>query len=463
MPAFSPSALAEILHAHLPAAYTGKICVAFSGGVDSTVLLHALAQLRSFHPEWTVRAVHIDHQLQTLSRDWSEQCERTARDLGIPIATEAVLVERDDDQGLEAAARKSRYAVLRRVLRAGEVLVTAHHADDQAETLLLALLRGSGVQGLAAMPTIRAFAHGWHLRPLLSFTRRDLQAWATEQGIKAIDDPSNALLRHDRNYLRHEVMPSLQARWPATAANMGRSASHLGEALGLLEDVASQDLHRCALDAALRIDALRTLSGARRRNVLRYWLRNRGLPLPSTRKLLGLEHDILGSDPARMPHTHWEGASLRWHRGFLYADPSDTIPRDAQQSENSALEWDWRDKLLLPNNLGSLMLVPTLAGGIAAARLPPTVTVRFRRGGEKIRLPGRAHRHALRNLLQENDVLPWWRDSLPLIFVAKQLVAVSDLCSSADYAAAPGEMALQVKWEGAPKWQAVTVSTISDE
>jgi tRNA(Ile)-lysidine synthase len=456
MPAFSPSALADILRSLLPQSFVGKFCVAFSGGVDSTVLLHALAQLRTINPSWVVRAVHIDHQLQSMSREWSVQCEQVARKLDVQIAIEPVDIERDDAQGLEAAARKTRYAVLRRGLQEGEVLLTAHHADDQAETLMLALLRGSGVQGLAAMPALKAFANGWHARPLLGFTRADIEAWAREQHINAIDDPSNALLRHDRNYLRHEVLPVLQKRWPATSANMGRSAAHLGEALGLLEEVASQDFGRCAKGPALNIQLLHTLSSARRRNLLRYWFRARGLPLPSTRKLRGLEHDLLGSDPARMPHTMWEGAHLRWHRGLLYADSADVRPRDAQQCDNLAIAWDWRDKLVVPNGLGLLTLVPTLGPGLSAARLPPTVVVRFRKGGEKIRLAGRMHRHALRNLLQESDVLPWWRDSLPLIFVGKQLLAVADLCSSADYAAAPGEVAMQVQWENAPAWKAVS-------
>jgi tRNA(Ile)-lysidine synthase len=204
------------------------------------------------------------------------------------------------------------------------------------------------------------------------------------------------------------------------------------------------------VDRALSIDALRELSAARRRNLLRYWLRARGLPLPSTRKLLGLEQDLFNCESHRMPVTVWQGAELRWHRGFLYAD----VPR--AMTEHARFSWAWTDVVDLPANLGRLSLLPTMGPGIAAARLPTEITVSFRAGGEKIRLPGREHRHTLRNLLQENDVLPWWRDSLPLLFIGKQLIAVGDLCFAADFAAAPGEVALQVKWEDAPEWRAVT-------
>jgi tRNA(Ile)-lysidine synthase len=301
------------------------------------------------------------------------------------------------------------------------------------------------------MPAIKSFARGWHLRPLLNFTRDDIETWAHEQGIEAIDDPSNALLRHDRNYLRHEVLPPLRTRWPTMAGSVVRSAGHLGEALGLLEEMAVADLQDCALGRAIRIEALRDLSVARRRNVLRHWIRMRGLPLPSTRKLIGLEQDLFSSDPDRMPSTTWRGANLRWHRGLLYS-----VPTNHYVPLKFECQWKWSEQFELPAELGRMSILPTTGMGISAARLPETVTIRFRKGGEKIRLAGRQHRHTLRNLLQESDVLPWWRNSLPLVFAGKQLVAIGDLFFADDFAAAPGEVALHVKWEGAPEWKAET-------
>jgi tRNA(Ile)-lysidine synthase len=309
------------------------------------------------------------------------------------------------------------------------------------------------------MPAIKVFARGWHLRPLLAVTRRAIEGWAREQRIEAINDPSNALLRHDRNYLRHEVLPSVLKRWPMAADSITRSTSHLGEALGLLEELAATDLHLCAVKHCLSIEALRTLSLSRRRNLLRYWLRLRGLPMPSTRKLAGMEHDLFNTDLDRMPCVVWQGAELRWHRGLLYANrPHNAVVVGASTEREAPFqrEWLWRESLALPANLGQLSLAPTLDSGLAVARMPEKLTVRFRTGGEKIRLPGRQHRHALRNLLQESDVLPWWRDSLPLLFMGKKLIAVGDLYFSDELAAAPGEVAMQVVWDGAPEWKAVS-------
>lgn len=440
------------LQSHLPGAFAGKFCVAFSGGLDSAVLLQAIVELRAAHPDWRVRAVHIDHQLQPQSGDWAAQCRRVAEKLNVELTIERVAIDRGDARGLEAAARAARYEALRRVLEHGEVLLTAHHADDQVETVLLALMRGSGVQGLAGMPAVKPFAHGWHVRPLLSFTRSQLEAWASERRIDSISDPSNALLRHDRNYLRHEVLPQLRNRWPSASDSIGRSAAHLGEALGLLEESAVAQLRESALGRCLKIDSLRALTPARRRNALRFWLRLRGLPLPSTRKLAGLEQDLFNTDLDRMPCVTWQGAELRWHRGLLYADTAQSVtsPPDSYRQE-----WDWRNAFALPAQLGRLTVTPTLGPGLAVARLPERLTIRFRGGGEKIRLPGRRHRHSLRNLFQENDVLPWHRDRIPLIFAGKELIAVGNIAWSDDFAAAPGDAALQVLWEGAPEWRAV--------
>jgi len=450
MSSFSFQSFQTTLEAHLPCAFAGRFCVAFSGGLDSTVLLHALAELRNAHPDWAVRAIHIDHQLQAASSDWASQCSTVAAKLEIELTIERVQIDRDDPQGLEAAARTARYAVFRRELRHGEALLTAHHADDQVETVLLALLRGAGVQGLAAMPASKPFARGWHVRPLLPFTRRELAAWARERGIVGIEDPSNQALRHDRNFLRHQVLPVLRTRWPAMAANAVRSTGHVSEALALLETLASADLQVCAVASALSLDALRALSGPRRRNLLRYWLRLRGLPLPSTRKLAGLEHDLLSAGPDRTPRVTWRGAELHWHRGLLYAQA-------AQASLGSVeLPWRWQSALALPAALGTLSLTPTQSPGLAAARLPESLSVRFRSGGERIQLPGRSHRHALKKLLQENNVLPWWRERLPLIYAGSQLLAVGDLFLTDELAAQPGEVALRVLWEGAPAWQTVT-------
>jgi tRNA(Ile)-lysidine synthase len=438
----------------LPDGFSGRLCVAFSGGLDSAVLLHALAALRAERPEWIVRAVHVDHQMQASSGEWAIHCARYAESLGIALHVERVVVPRGA-QGPEAAARGMRYAALREGMQSGEILLTAHHADDQAETLMLALMRGSGVQGLAAMPPIKEFGRGWHARPLLSFTRASLERWARERDIVEVVDPTNALLRYDRNYLRHEIMPRLRSRWPAAGDNMARSAAHLGEALQLLDEVASADLRPCVVGRCLSIQRWGQLVPSHRRNALRHWLRTQGLRSPSTRKLAGLEHDLLNTELDRIPCVKWEGAVLHWHRGLLYAEEPPIPFPDSHVYEQS---WTWRQQSLqLPAAAGRMSLGQANGPGISASRLPQQLVVRFRRGGEKIRLPGRKHRHTLRNLFQKMGVLPWWRDRLPLIYVGDELLAVGDLAWSADFAAAEGEPALRVVLEEAPRWRAEDV------
>lgn len=453
MPEFSLASFETELLRQLPESFDGKLCVAFSGGLDSAVLLLAVADLRSRHGDWRVRTVHIDHQLQPGSSEWSTHCGRIADKLEIPFLTEKVSVDANAEDGLEAAARAARYEAMRRTLARNEVLLTAHHADDQAETLLLALMRGSGVQGLASMPARKEFAQGWHVRPLLPFTRAELAAWANTRRIDAIDDPSNANRHHDRNFLRHEVLPILRSRWSSVATGISRSAGHLGEALVLLEGVAVDDLRACEVGRCLKIDALRELSAPRRRNLLRCWLRANGFLLPSTRRLAAFERDLFNSASDRMPCVKWSDVELRWHRGLLYAERASPFADDEERI------WDWRNTIELPSGLGSLSMRPSAGSGLALERLSTELSIRFRAGREKIRLPGREHRHALRNLLQESDVLPWWRDRVPLIYAGPQLIAVGDFCFSDEIAARPGERAGTIVWEGAPQWRAVDCET----
>jgi len=451
MPEFSTQMLDAALAAELPEGFGGKLCVAFSGGLDSSVLLHSLAQLREAHPAWRLRATHIDHQLQAASKEWAAHCQTIAGKLGIECTVHIVNIARDDKRGLEAAARIARYAALRRELEHGEVLLTAHQADDQAETLLLALMRGSGVQGLAAMPRRKPFARGWHVRPLLAFTRQDLELWAHAHRMEGLDDPSNRLRRHDRNFLRHEVAPALRQRWPMFAMSAGRTAHHMGEALKLLDEIAASDLRACAVERCVDIERLQELSASRRRNALRYWLRSRGFQPPSMKKLLGLDRDLKQASPDRSPEVRWRGVDLHWHRGLLYAEPERATFDGAHYRQS----WDWHTPLKLPAELGTIALMPA-AQGLAASRLPKELILRFRNGGAKIALPGRGHHHTLRNLLQEREVLPWWRDRFPLIYAENTLIAVGDVFFSAELAAQSGEAALRVSWEGAPSWRAAS-------
>jgi tRNA(Ile)-lysidine synthase len=442
---FSPQALLLDLRVHLPAEASGQLCVAFSGGLDSTVLLHALSLVRGAQSAFEVRAVHVDHGLQSLSGEWAAHCVQAARKLDIECAVAEVTVDRDAQEGIEAAARAARYAALNARLRPGETLLTAHHADDQLETLLLALARGSGLIGLSGMPPLQTVGEGWHLRPMLAFTRAEIETWARERALAWISDPTNDSARFSRNLLRSRVVPALEDRWPAIARTATRSAAHLREAATLLEEFAQLDLRVAAAGPCLRVAEWMRLSAARRRNVLRSWLRRQGVRAPSTRKLLALEHDVLNAAEDRLPQAQWDDCEIRRYRGLLYAHARLPVPRFDQ-----SIEWDWSTPLELGQGLGRLVARRGAAQGLDEARLPRRLHVDFRREGAKLKPVGRAHHHRVKKLLQDSNVLPWWRSQLPMIRNDDALIAVGDLWIAAQFSTGAPHRAVEIVWEDRP-------------
>jgi tRNA(Ile)-lysidine synthase len=450
MEAFDPSQLLAALERILPSAASGRLCVAFSGGLDSSVLLQALAQAPQVHRRHELRAIYIDHQLQAQSHAWREHCAQVCRTLGIGYHWLPVTVRTEVGVSIEAEARHARYAALASALAPQETLLTAHHADDQLETVLLALLRGSGIKGLAAMPALQVLGPGWHARPLLEFTRATLHQWAHATGLAWVSDPSNDGLRFDRSYLRNQVIARLQERWPAAALSVSRAAAHAAEAEGLLEQLAQADAAGVMVDSCLQVSKLALLSGPRRRNLLRHWLRNCGASTPSTRKLAGLEHDMLGAARDRVPCTEWDRFAVRKHRDLLYCTARELIPPGQRQ------RWDWSTTLSL-GALGELSLVPAVRGGLAAARLPPQVSVAFRPAAESLLSTAGGQQRKLKRLLQKADVLPWWRDRVPVLVNEGVLLAVGDWWVSEKFAAVAGEPGVRVCWKDGPAIRAVSL------
>jgi tRNA(Ile)-lysidine synthase len=447
MSGFSPERLHEILKALLPASVR-KLSIAYSGGLDSTVLLFALAKISdSFSVE--LRALHVDHQLQTSSAKWSQHCVSNAAALQIPCSVLRVEVE-SGAEGVEAAARKARYDAFRPLVGFDEALLTAHHADDQLEGVLLALMRGAGVTGLAATPAVQPFSSGLLVRPLLGFTRRELESWAREQQLQWIDDPTNDSIGFDRNFLRHHITPLLKQRWPAAAVTAVRASTHFAEASGLLEELAQMDVQTMVIGPCLDLSKLKQLSEARRRNVLRHWLKQQGIRAPSARKLASIDHDLLVAQSDRMPRIEVDNAVLQRHRDLLYCSGAHEL------MEVNSLQWDTSSQLQLPAGLGRLHLQAGQGEGVARARLPECVTVSFRDGGETLRVSPHQPTRPLKKLLQEANILPWWRSRLPLIYAGDRLVAVGDLWVDAGFAAAPGEPSWKILWLDKPEIEAIS-------
>lgn len=416
--------------------------VAYSGGLDSTVLLHAMVRAGGA-PGAGLRAVHVNHGLSPAAGAWAEHCRKVCEELQIPFTLLEVDARAAAGESPEAAARHARYAALAALITERDCLLTAHHQDDQAETVLLQLLRGCGPQGLAAMPFAARFAGGWHARPLLDVRRAELRAYAGREGLSWIEDPSNLDIGFRRNYLRQRVMPVLEREWPGVSASLGRSASHCAETAALLDDLASLDLERAAGPRAdsLRTEALVRLSPERQRNLLRAWIRRLGLPAPAAVHLERLQDDVLAAGRDAAPLLHWPGVEVRRYRGLIHA--MRPLPR---HDPTCVLPWDMGAPLPLPDG-GRLIAHPARGEGVMiSARRDASVFVRFRRGGERCRPVGGAHTRPLKKLLQERDVPPWRRDRLPLLYIDDQLAAVADLCVCEPFGAGPGEEGVRIEW-----------------
>ncbi len=436
---FFPEQLLPILQ-RLPEAR--HYWLAFSGGLDSTVLLHALSQLREqlLAP---LSAIHVDHGLSPDSADWSQQCRRQCEMVGIELHEMSVEVERRG-RGIEAAAREARYSAFGRVVGEDEMLLTAHHQDDQAETLLLQLLRGGGVRGLAAMPEHRPLAGGWLGRPLLSFSRKVLQDYAEAQGLVWIEDPSNFDTSLERNYLRHELLPQLEQRHPALRTVLARSAEQFAESSELLDELAARDLERVAIngDSTLSADALRELSGARQRNLLRYWLRSLALPLPASRNLQRIIDEVLTATEDAEPLVHWPGAEVRRYRDRLYA----MLPLSPLVQEQAMHTWGGELEMSLPGGGGRLQMRRVEGKGIREELLGTGLCIGWRRGGEKIAPPGRGGHHTLKKLYQEAAIPPWERERRPLLYIDGQLAQVAGLWTDSRFACGENEQGMQFEW-----------------
>jgi tRNA(Ile)-lysidine synthase len=415
-----------------------RLWIAYSGGLDSSVLLHAIAQLRRHLPKSPlVGAIHIHHGLQPQADDWVTHCQRVCEDLTIPCEVIRVKVQTSPRESLEACARTARYAAIAQLLAPEEIVITAQHADDQAETVLLQLLRGAGVAGLAAMAPLSRFGIGWLARPLLAYTRADLYEYAQQAGLHWIEDSSNANTRFARNFLRHEIIPRLQQRWPSMSQTLHRVARHQAEAHELVEILAAQDLQACqgSRPDQLCLPALSRFSPAQQRNLLRFWLKQLNLPLPATVHIQQILNEMLTARPDRKPLVSWRGGEVRRYRQHLFAMPNLPVVPQSQ--------FNWQLPQSLPLPLGWLQASEVPGGGLA---LPAgtELQVHFRQSGEQ--LQWRGHQREVKKLLQAAQLPPWLREFIPLIYLQDSLVAIPGIGVCDKLTARVGEPGWEISW-----------------
>lgn len=394
-----------------------RFVLAYSGGMDSSVLLHAMQGLGL-----PMHAVHVNHHLQPECGQWQQHCHAVCQACGVAFTAVDAPVEKAPQQSLEESARTARYRRLFEQVGPEDALVSAHHQDDLAETLLLQLLRGGGPAGLAAMGMERMHEGRKHLRPLLGFSRTQLKDYARHHALAWIEDPSNDSLQFDRNYLRLEVMPRLAQRWPGAVQTLSRAAGLQAEAMQCLQALAELDVQAATTGHAhiLDIGPLQRLDAVRLKNALRGWIRAQGLQVPGRKMLEHIVQDLVYpevSDTAAMQR--WANGEVRRYRDRLYL-----LNPGLRHDPGQVLRWRI-DRPLVIRSLNRVLHRSDLQHfGVVVPRGVTELTVQFRTGGERLRPAGQKHHRTLKNLFQEGDIPPWERERIPLLYHEGKLISV---------------------------------------
>lgn len=418
------------------------LVVALSGGVDSVVLLHLLIKFSKLMP-LDVSAIHVEHGISTYSGQWSDFCQTLCDSVAIPLSIHRLKISKQPQESLEAIAREARYQIFRQIQ--ADYVLLAQHQDDQVETLLLQLLRGAGVKGLSAMPTVRLFESGKAiklLRPLLKVPRSEIMKYAKLHGLSWVTDESNLDVSYDRNFLRHRILPLIEQRYPSYRKILSRSARHLGEAAHLLDELAKIDAENTMIVDKLSLRGLRELDLARAGNLLRYLLAQQMVRLPSSAKL----EEILRQLHNIQADTHFQfevdALEIRCYRGLI-----EFLPADSLSESISPVIWQGQQRLAIEPLKGILEFTRQDNAGIDLAKLDQQiVTIRSRSGGERFQPDCKRPRRSLKKILQEASLPPWKRNTLPLLFCGDQLVWVAGIGIDCNFQAPMGGAGLVVTW-----------------
>lgn len=416
-----------------------RVCVALSGGVDSVVLLHAMASLRdSDDAPWTLLAHHVHHGLSPNADAWSLHCDAICGGLNVPLTIERVQVNRHSRMGIEAAARAARYHSLDKI--DAQIVLLAHHARDQAETVLLQLLRGSGAPGLAAMPEIA----GRYERPLLRVSKTAISEYSISHALRWVDDESNADVRFARNRLRTQVWPELIRAFPSADVTLSRAAAHQADAAALLENLAAIDAGRCVANAALQLVAFNALSPPRKANLLRHWLAKSSVDIPGTETLREWLQQIASDEPTQSICLRGadSNTTIRVYRGAAW------VVRDVPGWD--ARPWRGEPDLTLQGDRGVAGCVSAIPSqGVDALRAPldsENWTLRTRNEGDAIELSPRSGHVTVKNIFQNAGVPPWQRERWPILSCDQTIVAIVGIATANAYKVRVGERGLLLGW-----------------
>ena len=403
------------------------IYIGYSGGIDSHVLLHLCASMA--HLKEKITAVYVHHGLQLEADAWAEHCKKTATGLGVDFKVIRVDAIASQGESPEEVARNARYTALRTLIETDDLLLVAQHREDQLETVLLQLFRGSGLSGLSAMPAFMNFGKGVLLRPLLNTPKIAVEVYAKLHNLSWIEDPSNQSNNFNRNFLRNAIVPLLKQRWPACDKTVARSAGHCAEAQLLLSEQTKKLFLPIfnVLDETLSISQLIAYSLTQQRLVIREWFQMLNLKMPSQAFIERIQSDVISARPDSDPLLSGKGYCIRRYRDKLYC------LKVAGAEKIVASIWP-KMQISFSFSAGqALYFMPSSAGICYDKWQKSTVVVKARSGGEKISLPGRKGHHDLKQLFQEASVAPWERAGIPLIYLDDKLAVVGDLWISADF------------------------------
>ncbi|HYK16075.1 MAG TPA: tRNA lysidine(34) synthetase TilS [Burkholderiales bacterium] len=430
-----------------------RLVAGLSGGIDSVVMLDLLRRAAA-KMRFEIAALHVNHQINPAAAKWARFCGAYCRQLGIGLTVVKVNVPRESS--LEAAARNARYAAFARL--PADFVALAHNLDDQAETVLLQLLRGAGVKGVSAMPVLRGDARGQGkeekkrrvlhasplapsiLRPLLDITRAEIEAYARARKLRWVEDDSNADTGFDRNFMRHRLLPVIAERYPAYRKTLARASRNFAEAAVLLDELASIDMPNAA--AHLKITDLRALTTARAKNALRYFLGSHGVTMPNETRLAECVRQV------QEPRATGIAIDLGAHELRRFGSELRVVPKTPVPAADFRRQWQGEARLALPELGATLLMKKSRGSGLSLAKLQTAaVTVRLRTGGERLRPDAKRPRRSLKNLLQEARLPPWLRARLPLLYCGDTLVYVPGVGIDTAFRAHSGEPAVEPQWQ----------------
>lgn len=420
--------------------HSARVLLGLSGGMDSVTLFHILLRLRQ-DLRLDLHAMYVDHGISPHSSEWGHFCSELCEAAGMPFSITKVDLTPNRHLGLEGAARVARYEALGRF--GADAVLTGHHLDDQAETMLLQLMRGSGVKGLSSMPVVRPMAsgQGMLIRPFLHVPHSIIESYATSMKLKWIEDESNADPRYKRNFLRLRILPALEEAFPDARAAISASAAKISEAGMLLDEIADTDLLPIAEEKGLNVVGLMSLGEARSANAFRRWCNINHVPAPGNDRLKEVLRQLSIARSDSQTEVVLGKVSLRFWRGFLYQTPGDMCPP-------FVITWKGETVLELPDRRGTVKFEQVEGKGINASLLSGTqLTLRSRSGGEAIQPDCLRPRRTLKNLFQESRLPPWQRQQVPLIWCGSHLVAIPGIGTDCKWQAQPGQLGWVVNWQ----------------